>query len=87
MPIISDALYAGKNSLRQSSRTETETIDRIAGYVTEKRWLFVDEAERKPHVNTGKAKEQNGKLIKQPGGSSAKLLKLSSGLNRHNFKY
>lgn len=53
--------------MRQSSLTETETIDRIAGYVTEKKWLFVDEAERKPHANTGKAKEQNG-LIKQPGG-------------------
>ena len=66
MPVISYALYAGKNSLFPSSLTEIETIDRIAGNVIEKKWLLVDEEEMKPPVNTGKAKEQNGGKLNLP---------------------
>ncbi len=76
MSILSNALYVGKESLSPSSLTETETIDRIAGNVTEKKWLLVDGEEMKPPVNTGKATERHGSQLSLLALGRA-LLKLS----------
>lgn len=42
-------------------------IGLIAKSAIKKRGQLIERAALKLHVNIGKAKEQNGKLIKQPG--------------------
>lgn len=64
MPIISNALYAEKDSLLPSSLMGGETTGRIVGNVTKKKRLLTTRAVLMLPVNTGKANEQVGESDK-----------------------
>ncbi len=63
MPIISYALYAGKDSLQPSSLTAGEITGHTAkNAIRRRRWLIGREA-LKPPVNIGNIREQNGRRL------------------------
>lgn len=66
MPIINNALYAGKDSLYPSSLTVGEMTGHIAKNAIKKRGLLIGKVELKLPMNIGHVKEQNGSKTNSP---------------------
>jgi hypothetical protein len=63
--ITGNVLYVGNASLQSNSHMAGEMIGLIAKSAIKKRRQLIERAALKLHVNIGKEKEQNGKLINQ----------------------